>query len=143
MDDLIRRQEAIDAFDAQIWGTLNFPIAKDIRKAAQETIKKLPSAQPEKTLLTVKCEFDDEELRRAIETVKSAELELIAAQKEECKYWDNESHICALNRPSAQPEHLQTVMKKIKEKYEKGMNTPCINKPMAWALYETWKEYDK
>lgn len=45
--------------------------------------------------------------------------------------------------PSAQPEHLQTVMKKINERYEKGMNTPCINRPMAWALYETWKEYDK
>ena len=50
---------------------------------------------------------------------------------------------CVYNLPSAQPEHLQTVMKKIKEKYEKGMNTPSINKPMAWALYETWKEYDR
>ena len=45
--------------------------------------------------------------------------------------------------PSAQPEHMHTVMLKIKEKYEKAMNTPCINNPMAWALYQTWKEYDR
>lgn len=45
--------------------------------------------------------------------------------------------------PSAQPEHLHTVMKKIGKRYEKAMNTPCINNPMAWALYETWKEYDR
>ena len=45
--------------------------------------------------------------------------------------------------PSAQPEHMHTVMLKIKEKYEKAMNTPCINNPIAWALYQTWKEYDR
>lgn len=43
----------------------------------------------------------------------------------------------------AQPEHMHTVMLKIKEKYEKAMNTPCISNPMAWALYQTWKEYDR
>ena len=41
---------------------------------------------------------------------------------------------------SAQPEHMHTVMQKIKEKYVKAMNTSCSN-PMAWALYQTWKEY--
>ena len=45
--------------------------------------------------------------------------------------------------PSAQPEHLCTVMERIKEKYAKAMNTPCIHNPMAWALYQVWKEYDK
>ena len=45
--------------------------------------------------------------------------------------------------PSAQSEHLHTVMEKIEKRYEKAMNTPCINNPMAWALYETWKEYDR
>lgn len=45
--------------------------------------------------------------------------------------------------PPAQPEHMHTVMLKIKEKYEKAMNTPCISNPMAWALYQTWKEYDR
>ena len=45
--------------------------------------------------------------------------------------------------PSAQPEHMHTVMLKIAEKYEKAMNTPCILNPMAWALYQTWKEYDR
>ena len=45
--------------------------------------------------------------------------------------------------PPAEPEHMHTVMLKIKEKYEKAMNTPCISNPMAWALYQTWKEYDR
>ena len=45
--------------------------------------------------------------------------------------------------PSAQSEHLCTVMERIKEKYAKAMNTPCIHNPMAWALYQVWKEYDK
>ena len=45
--------------------------------------------------------------------------------------------------PSAQPEHMHTVMLKIAEKYEKAMNTSCILNPMAWALYQTWKEYDR
>ena len=43
--------------------------------------------------------------------------------------------------PSAQPEHMHTVMQMIKEKYEKAMNTSRISNPMAWALYQTWKEY--
>ena len=47
MRDLISRQDAIDAFDKQTWGLLNVPICKEIRKAAQDTIKALPSAQPE------------------------------------------------------------------------------------------------
>lgn len=45
--------------------------------------------------------------------------------------------------PSAQPEHLHTVMEKISKYYEKAMNTPCVNRPMALALYQTWKEYNK
>ena len=45
--------------------------------------------------------------------------------------------------PPAEPEYMHTVMLKIKEKYEKAMNTPCISNPMAWALYQTWKEYDR
>ena len=45
--------------------------------------------------------------------------------------------------PSAQPEHLQEVMEKINVKYQKAMNTPCIKRPMAWALYKVWKEYDR
>ena len=44
---------------------------------------------------------------------------------------------------SAQPEHLHTVMQKIKKKYEKAMNTSGISNPMAWALYKTWKEYNR
>ena len=45
--------------------------------------------------------------------------------------------------PSAKPEHLHTVMKKINEQYEKAVETQYIMNPMAWALYQVWKEYDK
>ena len=45
--------------------------------------------------------------------------------------------------PSALPEHMHTVILKIAEKYEKAMNTSYILNPMAWALYQTWKEYDR
>lgn len=45
MDDLISRQAAIDAFDKQYWKQINIPISKEIRKAAQDTIRELPSVQ--------------------------------------------------------------------------------------------------
>lgn len=45
--------------------------------------------------------------------------------------------------PSAQPEHLCVVTNKISKAYEKAINTPCIHNPMAWALYQVWKEYDR
>lgn len=48
MKDVIYRQDAIDAFDAQCWERINIPICKEIRNAAKDTIKKLPSAQPER-----------------------------------------------------------------------------------------------
>lgn len=47
MSDLIDRQSAIDALDEQFWRCLNIPICKEIRNVAKETIKALPSAQPE------------------------------------------------------------------------------------------------
>ena len=81
MNDTIYRQAAIDAICRECQGTFlpceSFPCDEI------EALKDLPSVQTEKTLLTVKCELDDEELRRAIENVKNAKLELIAAQQEQ------------------------------------------------------------
>ena len=78
------------------------------------------------------------------------EFDGVKVDEENCTEYDigyNDGIDFAISKlsvmPSAQPEYLQTVMEKIKEKYEKGMNMPYINKPMAWALYETWKEYDR
>ena len=48
MSDLISRQGAIDAFDKQNWSLLNIPICKEIRNAAKDTIRALPSVQPER-----------------------------------------------------------------------------------------------
>lgn len=32
-------------------------------------------------------------------------MELPSAQQNACEYWDDESNVCALNRPSAQPDN--------------------------------------
>ena len=40
--------------------------------------------------------------------------------------------------PSAQPEWAQTV----ERWYNKALCLPYIRNPLAWALYQTWKEYD-
>lgn len=47
MDDLISRQDAIDAFDKQIWSAIDIPICKEIRNAVKHTIEQLPSAETE------------------------------------------------------------------------------------------------
>lgn len=47
------------------------------------------------------------------------------------------------NLPPAQPEHLHIVMEKLNKQYEKAINNPFVIKPMAWALYQVWKEYDR
>lgn len=87
MNDTIYRQDAIDAFDCTneliVGGEANAQNVVNYINRVVGKIKDLPSAQPEKTLLTVKCEFDDEELRRAIEDVKNAELELITEQRDQ------------------------------------------------------------
>ena len=70
----------------------------------------------------------------------------VCVNTDEChgmKRMQRQAVIELANLPSAQPEHMHTVMLKIKKKYEKAMNTPCINNPIAWALYQTWKEYDR
>ena len=27
--------------------------------------------------------------------------------------------------------------------YDKAIRTPYVQKPISWALYQTWKEFDK
>lgn len=81
MDDLISRQDAIETVRK----------AKNLYQAHKMLVQ-LPAAQQETSILTVKCELDDEELSRVIEAVKNAELELIAAQPEiiyckKCEHW--------------------------------------------------------
>lgn len=49
--DSIDRQEAIDAFNEQNWRLSDipsYPICKEIRKSAQDTIRSLPSVQPQR-----------------------------------------------------------------------------------------------
>lgn len=44
--------------------------------------------------------------------------------------------------PSAEskmPEWAQAV----ERMYNKALCKPCINNPLAWALYQVWREYDK
>lgn len=78
MSDLISRQSAYDTL------TEYYHHRTDAQHdALRDALNRVPSAQQETSILTVKCEFDDEEWSRAIEDVKNAELELIAARKEQ------------------------------------------------------------
>lgn len=49
-------------------------------KTLEELIDEQPDAQPQASMLTVECKFDDEELAKAIEEFKKANLELIATE---------------------------------------------------------------
>ena len=43
--------------------------------------------------------------------------------------------------PPAQPEQPEWVQA-VERWYNKALCNPCIHKPLAWALYQVWKEYD-
>lgn len=45
------------------------------------------------------------------------------------------------NLPSAQPESPEWAQK-VELMHSKALKMPYIKKPMAWALYQVWKEYD-
>ena len=92
MSDLISRQAAIDALDVlcqehrykipgkgETYSQYN-EAWQDALGRAEGAIFNLPSAQPQTSMLTVECKLDDEELAKAIEEVKKANLELIAAE---------------------------------------------------------------
>ena len=72
-EDTISRQAAIDAIMGQ-------PPEPHYPSWYAAQIEKLPAAQPQTSMLTVECKLDDEELAKAIEEVKKANLELIAAE---------------------------------------------------------------
>lgn len=46
------------------------------------------------------------------------------------------------NAPTIEPEQPEWV-KAVQEKYHKALEMPFIEKPLAWALYQAWKEYDR
>ena len=89
MNDLISRQAAIDAChnyedgkDAYAYGDVVEKRLKTLPSAQpdERILRELQSAQPQTSMLTVECKLDDEELAKAIEEVKKANLELIAAE---------------------------------------------------------------
>ena len=43
--------------------------------------------------------------------------------------------------PSAQPEFME-IINMLSEEYEKAKEISYVNKPLAYALYQTWKRYD-
>lgn len=43
--------------------------------------------------------------------------------------------------PSAQPK-MPKWARKVGQMYNKALKMPYIQKPLAWALYQVWKEYD-
>lgn len=43
--------------------------------------------------------------------------------------------------PSAQPD-MPEWAQEVERMYNKALTKPYIKKPLAWALYQAWKEYD-
>ena len=133
-DDTISRQAAIETVRK----------AKD-KSEAHRMLVQLPSA----TDTNVGGNLIDREaaISEIMEDIKDRSLHDDPATPEDYAEGYDEgirnAAAIVLQMPSAQPEHLCTVMERIKEKYAKAMNTPCIHNPMAWALYQVWKEYDK
>ena len=145
MDDLISRQAAIDVADA-VWSVTG---DKNVAKVWDQ-IKDLPSAQPQTSMLTVECKLDDEELAKAIEEVKKANLELIAAEphwipcseqlppEENKTYWvctDNgHQHECRWTNANPIWTHLTT------DWHWNIFDIPQYTKVVAWM--ELPKPYD-
>ena len=45
------------------------------------------------------------------------------------------------NLPSVQPD-MPEFVESVERRYNKALCTSYIEKPLAWALYQKWKEYD-
>ena len=142
-DDLISRQAAIDAVMGQ-------PPEPHYPSWYAVQIEKLPAAQPQTSMLTVECKLDDEELAKAIEEVKKANLELIAAEphwipcseqlppEENKTYWvctDNgHQHECRWTNANPIWTHLTT------DWHWNIFDIPQYTKVVAWM--ELPKPYD-
>lgn len=37
---------------------------------------------------------------------------------------------------------LRKAVKLLEENYDRGLNSDYVNNPVAWALYQTWKQMD-
>jgi len=60
----------------------------------------------------------------------------VTGDKNVAKVWDQIKDL-----PSAQPEQPEWAQA-VERWYNKALCNPCIHKPLAWALYQVWKEYD-
>ncbi len=136
MNDLISRQAVLEICDR-----------RTIRSAMQvwREVTKLPSAQPEQDRefikLTVRnsngkpyysiiyLEVDNNGVGHDFEGYSSYSLDVISDYLK--KYF----------MPSAQPE-LPKWAQKVERMYNNALTMPYIQKPLAWALYQVWKEYD-
>ncbi len=37
---------------------------------------------------------------------------------------------------------LEKAIEDLRKYFERAENNPCIEKPVAWALYKTWRKYN-
>lgn len=80
MSDTISRQAAIDAVDEAL--TRVFVEHRDI---AEKMINKVPSAQPETSILTVTVNPDSEEIERVARKIKDAPVMVLPSAEPEIK----------------------------------------------------------
>lgn len=138
MNDPIDRQAAIDEIKALYeW---HDTVTED---RTIDHLKRLPSAQPEPCGDVVSRNAIVQKLNE-MDRYVSTELRLCDTDK---KFPQNEVFIVddvyeeiVEQLPSAQPD-LPEWAKKVEE-YRKSAPDTIYN-PLAWALYQTWKEYDR
>lgn len=46
-------------------------------------------------------------------------------------------------RESEPPREIKTAVKYLNQQYEIAKRMEYVNKPLAWALYQTWRYFDK
>lgn len=149
MDDLIKRQEVLNAIDQYILGK---PLDREVEvRALIKLITKIynmPSAEQSGGLYVDGYHdgYKDgwKEGREALrqEAIKAVD-DLPNCYNGFSDTYDKAYIIGVLEElPSAQPE-IPPYVAEIEAEYKKWVNIPYIRKPLAKALYEVWKKHDR
>ena len=123
--------------------------AYEAYKGAIELLEEMPSAQPYTTTHdSIPAETGKNDGDRtsgdcvsrqaAIDTLRKMQTYKLFAGDDMLLIDQAKAQTELMMLPSAQPEWAQTV----ERWYNKALCLPYIRNPLAWALYQTWKEYD-
>lgn len=140
--DCISRQAAIDAVNCVMvmkgirsWKSIVSETVESAKRIMTDNIRDLPPVQPLnqdsiETQSSDPSQIAAQIIHDAIDNTAFAEEEYPGVKEQ-------------LHRSVEEWEKLQTVFCEIAEEYQKAVSMTWINKPIAKALYEVWKRYDR